>query len=151
MKKLTKPSYKYHTNHCHGHIPSFLQITCAQVVSVSENSSFELHVGFKARLGGVIGMMAGQNGCRRLQSYCWVLVLAQSCFTEDLCVNSNIHTLKNRNGSWRIELLRKGFWGRGTGCWVTVSLMLCVSTYTYIFKHVVKIGWANIHENNRPL
>ena len=52
-------------------------------------------------------------------------------------------TLENRNGSWRIELLRKGFWGRGTvsGCGVTVSFMLCVSTYTYIFKQIVKIGW----------
>ena len=45
-----------------------------------------------------------------------------------------VFTLENRNGSWRIEPLRKGFWGRGTvpGCGVTVSLMLCVSTYTYI-------------------
>ena len=43
-------------------------------------------------------------------------------------------TLENRNGSCRTELLREGFWGRGTvpGCGVTVSLMLCVSAYTYI-------------------
>ena len=46
----------------------------------------------------------------------------------------DILTLENRNGSWRIELLRTGFWGRGTvpGCGLTASLMLCVSTYTYI-------------------
>ena len=45
-----------------------------------------------------------------------------------------LYTLENRNGSWRIELLRKGFWVRGTvpGCGVTVSLMPCISAYTYI-------------------
>ena len=45
-----------------------------------------------------------------------------------------LSTLENCNGSWRIELLRKGFWGRGTvpGCVAMVSLMLCVSAYTYI-------------------
>ena len=48
--------------------------------------------------------------------------------------NECINTLENRNGSWRIELLCKGFWGRGTvpGCRVTVSLVLCGSAYTYI-------------------
>ena len=54
-----------------------------------------------------------------------------------LCIIKSVPTrttLDNRNGSWRIELLRKGFWGRGTvpGCGVTVYLMLCVSAYTYI-------------------
>ena len=51
-----------------------------------------------------------------------------------LDVGNNYSTLENRNGSWRIEPLRKGFWGRGTvpGCGVTVSLILGFSTYTYI-------------------
>ena len=46
----------------------------------------------------------------------------------------HLYTLENRNGSWRIELLREGFWGARHCSWlrVTVSLMLCVSAYTYI-------------------
>ena len=61
-----------------------------------------------------------------------------------------VFNLENRNGSWRIELLRKAFWGRGTvpGCWVTVSLMLCDSAYT--LKQIIKIVLTNIHENNGP-
>ena len=66
------------------------------------------------------------------------ILLYQTFFFFDSSFNRvfgvKSYTLENRNGSWGIEQLRKAFWGRGTvlGCGVTVSLMLCVSAYTYI-------------------
>ena len=72
------------------------------------------------------------------KSVCWFASPGSSTSScgrlPDQILREHVYTLENRNGSWRIELLRKGFWGRGTvpGCGVTVSLMLCVNAYTYI-------------------
>ena len=67
-------------------------------------------------------------------------------FTDPWRKSLNPFTLENRNGSWRERFLgaRHCFWLRGSG----FLDAQCQHIHLYL-KQIIKIGWTNIHENNR--